>query len=76
MVRSSKIKLEKYNSHSFELWKLKIKDLFIEKIIINLCDPSIVAMGMALVDWMKLDWKDKIMIWLFLLDSMLLNVLA
>ena len=31
MVSSGKIEIEKFNGHSFELWKLKMEDLMVDK---------------------------------------------
>ena len=31
MTCSGKIKIEKFNGHSFELWKLKMEDLMVDK---------------------------------------------
>jgi hypothetical protein len=31
MVRSSRIEIEKFNGKNFELWKLKMKDLLVDK---------------------------------------------
>ena len=31
MLNTSKIEIEKFNRHNFELWKLKIKDIFVDQ---------------------------------------------
>ena len=31
MASSSKIEIEKFNGHNFELWKLKMEDLLVDK---------------------------------------------
>jgi len=31
MVSSGKIEIEKFNGHSFQLWKLKMQDLLLDK---------------------------------------------
>jgi len=31
MARSGKIEIDKFNGHSFELWKLKMEDFLVDK---------------------------------------------
>ena len=40
MVRSSRIEIEKFNGKNFELWKLKMEDLFVDKEQWIVVDPS------------------------------------
>ena len=55
MVRSGNIEIEKFNGHSFELWKLKMvdKDHWIT------VDPSTKPTGVSNEEWKKLDRKAK-----------------
>jgi hypothetical protein len=44
MVRSSKIEIEKFNVQIFELWKLNLEDLLVEKdqwIVVDPCTSNI-----------------------------------
>ena len=31
MVSSSRVEIEKFNGHNFELWKLKMEDILVDK---------------------------------------------
>jgi hypothetical protein len=59
MVSSSKIEIEKFNGKIFELWKLKMEDLLVDKEQWVVVDPGTTPMGMSMKDWMKLDRKEK-----------------
>jgi len=59
MVRSGKIEIEKFNGKSFELWKLKMEDLVVDKDQWIGVDPSIEPMTMSNEDWEKLDRQAK-----------------
>jgi hypothetical protein len=74
MVSSSKIEIEKFNGKFFELWKLKMEDLLVDKDQWVIVDPGTAPTGMSTKDWEKLDQKEKSTIWLCLSDSILLNV--
>ena len=74
MVRNSKMEIEKFNVQSFELWKLNMEDLLVERdqwIIVDLCTTPT---GTSKNDWKKLDQKAKRTIRPGLSDSTLLNV--
>jgi hypothetical protein len=45
MVSSSRIKIEKFNGKKFELWKLKMEDLLVDKEQWIAVDPSTQATG-------------------------------
>jgi hypothetical protein len=75
MVRSSKMEINKFNGEIFELWKLGMEDLLVDKDQWIIMDPCPAPTGMSAEDWKKLDRKAKITIWLCLLDLVLLNVL-
>jgi hypothetical protein len=75
MARSLKIEIKKFNGKIFELWKLKMEDMFggdkyhgsrwIQVLHLQECQAE---------DWKKLDQKVKSTIWLCLSDLVLLNV--
>jgi hypothetical protein len=74
MASNSKMEIEKFNGKIFELWKLKMEDLLVDR------DPCImIDLGSAPVeglvdDWKNLDLKAKSTILLCLSDSVLLNL--
>ena len=74
MENSGKIKIEKFNGHIFELWKLKMEDLLVDKDQWITVDLGTKPMAMSDEDWKKLDQKAKSTIWLCVSDSVLLNV--
>jgi hypothetical protein len=75
MASNSKMEIEKFNGKRFELWKLKMEDLLVERDQWITIDPCTAAIGTSVDDWKKLDWKAKSTIRLCLSDSVLLNVL-
>jgi hypothetical protein len=75
MVSSSKMEIKKFNGKIFELWKLKMEDLLVEKYQWIVVDPCTTPRGTLAEDWKNLDRKAKRRIWLCLSDSVLLNVL-
>ena len=74
MASDGKIEIEKFNGQSFELWKLKMEDLLVDKyqwiVIVTGTKPTTMSDG----DWLNLDQKAKITIRLCTLDSVLLNI--
>ena len=74
MVSSSRIEIEKFNRQNFELWKLKMEDLLVDKEQWAAVDPSTKPIGVSTKDWEKLDRKARSTIWLCLSDSLLLNI--
>jgi hypothetical protein len=50
MVRNSKIEIQKFNGKSFELWKLKMEDLLVDKDQWVIVDPNISPTGMSTED--------------------------
>ena len=73
MARSSIIEIEKFNGQNFELWKLKMEDLLVDKEQWAAMDPGTKPIGVSTEDWEKLDRKVST-IRLCLSDSVLLNV--
>ena len=74
MVSGGKIEIEKFNGQSFELWKLKMEDMLVDKDQWIAVDPSTKPMAMSDEDWKKLDQKAKRTIRLCVSNSVLLNV--
>ena len=74
MASSGKIEIEKFNGQSFELWKLKMEDLLVDKDQWIAVDPGTKPTTMSDEDWKKLDWKAKSTIRLCVSDLVLLNV--
>src|SRR3984885_751111 len=74
MGSSEKTKIEKFNGQSFELWKLKMEDLLVDKDQWIAVDPGTKPMGVTDEEWKKLDQKAKSTIRLCVSDSVLLNV--
>ena len=74
MAGSGKIEIEKFNGQSFDLWKLKMEDLLVDKYQWITVDPGTKPMAMSDEDWKKLDQKAKSTIQLCVSDLVLLNV--
>jgi len=74
MVSSGKIEINKFNGHSFELWKLNMEDLLVDKDQWIAVDLGTKPMGVSDEEWKKLDQKVKRTIQLCVSDSVLLNV--
>jgi hypothetical protein len=69
------MEIKKLNGKIFELWKLKMEDLLVEKDQWIVVDPGISPTRTSKNDWKKLDRKVKRTIRLCLSNSLLLNVL-
>ena len=74
MASGEKIEIKKFNSQIFELWKLNMEDLLVDKYQWITVDPSTKPTAMLDEYWKKLDRKAKSTIRLCVLDSILLNV--
>eukprot|EP00253_Pinus_taeda_P003732 PITA_03732 len=74
MASSGKVEIEKFNGQSFELWKLKMEDLLVDKDHWITVDPGTKPMGVSEEEWKKLDRKAKSTIRLCASDTVLLNV--
>ena len=74
MASSGNIEIEKFNGQSFELWKLKMEDLLVDKDQWIAVDLGTKPTAMSDEDWKKLDWKAKSTIRLCVSDLVLLNV--
>jgi hypothetical protein len=74
MASNSKMEIEKFNGKSFELWKLKMEDLLVERDQWIMIDLGTAPIGTSTNDWKNLDHKAKSTIRLCLSNSVLLNV--
>jgi len=74
MASNGKIEIEKFNGQSFELWKLKMEDLLVDKDQWIVVDPGTKPIGVSDGEWKKLDRKAKSTIRLCVSNSILLNV--
>ena len=74
MASSSRVEIEKFNGHNFEMWKLKMEDLLVDKEQWTTMNPGTKPTAISSEDWEKLDRKARSMIRLCLSDSVLLNV--
>ena len=74
MASRRKIEIEKFNGQSFELWKLKMEDLLVDKDQWIAIDPGTKPAGVTNEEWKKLDRKAKSTIQLCVSYSVLLNV--
>ena len=74
MARSGKIEIETLNGHIFELWKLMMEDLLVDKYQRIPVDLGTKSTTMSDEDWKNLDRKAKSTIRLCVSDLVLLNV--
>ena len=74
MASNSKMEIEKFNGKSFELWKLKMEYLLVDRDQWIAVDPGTTPIGTSADDCKKMDRKAKSTIQLCLSDSKLLNV--
>jgi hypothetical protein len=57
MASNSKMEIEKFNGKSFELWKLKMEDLLVDRDQWITVDPGTAPTRTSTDDWKKLDQK-------------------
>ena len=69
------MEIEKFNGQFFELWKLKMEDLLVDRDQWIVVDPCTAPTATSVDDWKNLDRKENSTIRLCLSDSVLLNVL-
>ena len=74
MTSTSRIKIEKFNGQNFELWKLKMEDLLVDREQWNVVDLGTKCTAMSQDDWDKLERRAKSKIQLCFLEFALLNV--
>jgi hypothetical protein len=73
MASNSKMEIEKFNGKFFELWKIKMEDMLVDRYQWIMVYPGTSPRGTSTYDWKKLDPK-KSTIQLCLSNSILLNV--
>jgi len=59
MESNGKIEIDKFNGQSFELWKLKMEDLLVDKDQWIVVDLGTKPTGVSNEEWKKLDRKAK-----------------
>ena len=59
MASNSKMEIKKFNGKRFELWKLKIEYLLVDKDQWITVDPGTTPTGTSADDWKKMDRKAK-----------------
>ena len=59
MARNGKIEIKKFNGQSFELGKLNMEDLLVDKDQWIIVDPGTKPLGVSDEEWKKLDRKAK-----------------
>jgi len=59
MASSGKIEIEKFNGQNFELWKLKMENLLVDKHEWIMVDLSTKTTGVSNEEWKKLDRMSK-----------------
>ena len=74
MSNTSRIEIENFNGQNFELWKLKMEDLLVDREQWVVVEPRTKLTCMSYEDCMKLVRKARCTIRLCLADSVLLNV--
>jgi hypothetical protein len=74
MAINLKMEIEKFNGKRFELWKLKMEDILVDRDQWIAVDPGIAPTRTFVDDWKNMDRKAKRTIWLCLSDLVLLNV--
>jgi hypothetical protein len=55
MASNSRIEIEDFNGHNFELWKLKIEDLLIDQEQWTTVCPCTMPTSMSTEEWEKLE---------------------
>jgi hypothetical protein len=68
MASNLKMEIEKFNGKRFELWKLKMEDLLVDRDQWIAVDPGTTPTGTSADDWKKTDQKAKSTIRLCLSD--------
>jgi hypothetical protein len=74
MASNSKMEIEKFNQKIFELWKLKMEGIWVDRDQWIIIDLGTAPTGTSADDWKKTDQKEKSTIRLCLSDSVLLDV--
>ena len=59
MASNSKMEIKKFNEKSFELWKLKMEDILVDRDQWIVIDLGTAPTGTSANDWKNMDWKEK-----------------
>jgi hypothetical protein len=59
MASNLKMEIEKFNGKRFELWKLKMEDLLVDRDQWIVVDPGTAPTRTSADDWKKMDQKAK-----------------
>jgi hypothetical protein len=59
MARNLKMEIEKFNGKTFELWKLKMEYLLVDRDQWIAVDPGTAPIGTSVDHWKKLDREAK-----------------
>jgi hypothetical protein len=59
MASNLKMEIDKFNGKSFELWKLNMEDLLVDRDQWIMVDPGTAPTRTSTNDWKKLDRKEK-----------------
>jgi hypothetical protein len=59
MASNSKMEIENFNGKRFELWKLKMEDILVDRYQWITVDPGTAPTGTSADDWKKMDRKAK-----------------
>jgi chromosomal replication initiation ATPase DnaA len=62
MASSLRIEIKKINGQNFELWKLKMEDLLVDREQWVVVSPRTIMMGMSKEEWEKLEIRERSMI--------------
>eukprot|EP00253_Pinus_taeda_P033018 PITA_33018 len=76
MASSGKIEIKKFNGQIFELWKLNMEDLLLDKDQWIMVELGTKPTGVSNEEWKRLEQKAKSTIRLYVSYSILLNVLG
>ena len=76
MVSTSRIEIEKFNGQNFELWKLKMEDLLVDREQWIVVDLSTKPTATSQEYWYKLERRVRSKIRLCLSNYVLLNVFS
>jgi hypothetical protein len=76
MSINSKIEIKKFNGLNFELWKFKNENILVDQEQWAAVCRGTILTSMSKEEWEKLERRTRIMIRLYLANSILLNVLG
>ena len=74
MSKTSRIKIKKFNGQIFELWKIKMEDIFVDREQWVVVKPRTKLIGTSNEDMMELDRKARSTIQICLVNSVPLNM--